>query len=163
MLAVQTQKADLINLLIAAKANVNVKENKDGDTALILALRLRNIGLVQALISAGADVNCTNDAKKSVMSSAVDTGSTELIECILDTCPQNMGSAVFSATLQGEMGIVQMLLDAGADMDHPSHAHEGLTALKLAIIKKNAELAEFLLREGANVNGSPPCYPCAKK
>lgn len=54
-----------------------------------------------------------------------------------------------------------MLSEAGADIDYPSH--EGLTALTLAIIKKNAELAEHLLREGANVNGLALRHPVANR
>lgn len=99
MLAVQAQKADLVDLLVSAGANVNM-ENQGGDTALILATKLGNIDLVRNLIRAGADVNSTDGVGERVFRLAVDTGSTELIKCILDADPQAIGSAVLSATSQ---------------------------------------------------------------
>lgn len=170
MLAVQTRRTDLVNLLIAAGASVNTKDTDDGDSALMIATKLENIDLVQTLILAGADVNCVNFEGKSVISLAVGTGSTELIQYILDAGSEEMGSAVVSATSQGDTEIIQLLLDAGGDIDYPSG--EGLTALTVAIMQNNPELAEFLLRKGANVNGSASrpssnrgCYrycPCSE-
>ena len=156
MLAVQAQKADLVNLLIATGASVNVG-NSIGDSALHMAAQLRNIELVQILISAGADVNWMNWKQESVLNLAAAAGSVELIECILDAGLLDIGSAIVSAASQGGMGIVKILLNAGADIDYPSF--EGLTAITMAIIEKDAELAEFLSKKGANVNGSASCYP----
>lgn len=153
MLAVKAQNPDLVNLLTAAGASLNMKA-RSGDSALSIATRLGNLTLVRILISKGADVNWlifNDEETESLLSLAAGTGSIKLTECILDAGSEEMGPAVFSATVRGEMEIIQILLDAGADINYPSH--KGLTALTGAIIRKNAKLADFLLGEGANVNG----------
>lgn len=56
---------------------------------------------------------------------------------------------------KGNIGLIDLLLKAGADINHPASSRRGRTALRLAAEKGNIELVDILLEAGANVNQKP--------
>lgn len=62
MHAVIKKDLELVKKLIAAGANLNLKEHKHGETALLLAIENFNIDIIHALIHANADINITNNS-----------------------------------------------------------------------------------------------------
>ena len=61
-LAVLQQKADFVQLLLLAKANVDIQDNRSGRTALFHACEMRQFPVASALLSKGASVNIASYA-----------------------------------------------------------------------------------------------------
>lgn len=109
-----------------------------GMTALAAAISRQNAEMVRRLIAAGSDVNATfgpaGSARRACLSAAVKGG---------------------------DLGIVRMLLEAGAKPDcdlQPDAAEEedrGLTPLTFAASTGNLELMRLMIDHGANVNHWP--------
>src|ERR1019366_2622233 len=59
MAASQNGHLEVVQALLAAKADANAKSRDDGTTALIIASQKGHVKIVQALLAAGADVNAT--------------------------------------------------------------------------------------------------------
>ena len=58
---------------------------------------------------------------------------------------------LFHAALFGNTRVADLLLRAGADIDHLNNEAK-ITALFAAIWQKQSETAQFLIKKGANVN-----------
>jgi ankyrin repeat protein len=149
--AVYYGSIELVEILLDSGADINGM-NGHKDTALHAAVDSKNIKISNFLLIAGADVNACDEYGETVLTKAVKMDSPELISRILDAGPQNIGTALCTAVGQRQMKTVQVLLDAGAYIDSPSSKY-GITALTMAIICKYVELATYLLRKGADVNG----------
>jgi len=79
----------------------------------------------------------------------------EVIQLDLDPlCPRNSRcKPVTFAAFNGSSEIMELLLDAGADIDGKSTS-TGDTPLIISVIEMNFELAEFLVASGADVNAT---------
>ncbi len=62
----------------------------------------------------------------------------------------NAINAIFMAAQQGHVDILQLLINAGADVN--VHNNNGMTALQLAIQHNNPAVVQALLNAGANPN-----------
>jgi len=60
---------EVVKLLLEKNSGVNAKD-KDGKTALILALENGRLDVAEALINAGADVNVGDDSGKTAVAYA---------------------------------------------------------------------------------------------
>ena len=69
MEAALEENVELIKLLLASKADVNLRSN-DGMTALMFAASSGTPEVVRALIAGGADVNAQNNAGETALSLA---------------------------------------------------------------------------------------------
>ncbi|GAP83072.2 putative ankyrin repeat-containing domain protein [Rosellinia necatrix] len=67
-------------------------------------------------------------------------------------------SPIQEAAEQGDMEIVEWLVDAGANIDAPPARRRGGTALQLAAAKGHIGLVKYLIDLGADVNASPAEY-----
>jgi ankyrin repeat protein len=114
----------LVQDLLDAQADVNqvIGEN----TPLFLAVKMEDASLTRRLISAGANLNWLE----------VGYGPT-----ILE-----------SAVYIGNKQIVKVLLDAGADVNHPASLRWGHTSLQIAVKEGDIQLVDMLLDAGADVN-----------
>jgi ankyrin repeat protein len=129
-----------------AKEWIGVK-NGDGNTALHLAAQ----GYPQAaaaLIKAGADPNCTNNAGQTPLALAVTSGSDEVIKILIaagadvNAEAQNWGTPLSIAVSRYNKNTVRLLIDAKADLNKSN-------PMKRAIDNSNFEMAEMLLKAGA--------------
>jgi ankyrin repeat protein len=64
---------------------------------------------------------------------------------------------LFFAIDGGHQDVVRVLLEAGVKVDGPNP--DGLTPLQFAMIRRNEELALFLLEHGADPNNAGPGFP----
>lgn len=114
----------MVRCLLDAGATIQQQQNEGEECALVYAIKSGNIGVISLLLQAGADVEN-------------EYGETSLLEESLSVEPTN------------RMKIVQLLLDAGVDID----ANGGTgTALITAAKENDIEMARFLIQAGADVN-----------
>jgi ankyrin repeat protein len=67
-------------------------------------------------------------------------------------------TALQAASANGHLSIVNLLLDAGANVDAPGGNNGGRTALTLAALNGHQEIVQRLLDAGANINIAPHKY-----
>lgn len=119
----------IVEALLEAGADVN-KSNKSGGTPLSVALICKNdISIIKLLLKAGANVNARTLC-----------GSTPLI---------------FAVRNQNSLGVIRELLHYGADINSSmdsKNLFDGYTALHFAVREKQNDIAQFLVRSGANIH-----------
>jgi cytohesin len=113
----------------ALKAGVSVNQiNNYGQTPLVLAIDLNLTWFVKALFQAGAPVN------KSATYDAHSTTSDDLLA---------------RAARIGNLEIVDILLEAGVNLDNVANVYDQGTALHLAVENERHDLVLVLLAVGA--------------
>lgn len=152
MEAILGQDNNLTRTLMAARANLNARDN-EGATALLLSSASTSwLPFTRLLIEAGADVNIP-DAK----------GQTPLMAAITSTLRSNR----YYGEYEKGKEMIRLLIEAKADLN--VKGPEGDTALMLAL-KADTEdwITQALLAAGANVNitnasGDTPLIIAAKR
>jgi ankyrin repeat protein len=142
---------ETVQALLAAKADLKTCTNRP--TPLMKAARLRNLELVRALLSAGADVNST--CAGTALSTAAGEGNLEMVRFLLSqgakvntvitSASSSDETALASAALEGHLDVVQVLLAAKADVNAAHGA-----ALYHAVELRQNDVARALLDAGAN-------------
>jgi ankyrin repeat protein len=151
MTCARTGNVEAVKSLIARGANVNAKEARNGQSALMWAVEQKHLAAARALIEHGADMRARSDG-----------GFTPLL----------------FAAQQGDLGLVQLLLAAGADVNEatppptyveafdtyalktrptlarPSAPPGGTTPLLMAAASGHEAVAIFLLEHGADPNAA---------
>jgi uncharacterized protein len=115
MYAVARGNLDIFQILLAAGADVNIKE-RSGETALSKAAYWGHLEIINLLLSAGAEVNGIDNEE----------GSAPLINAIYF----------------GRIQIVKILLDAGANPN--LRDKNGKTAIEIALEYQKSEIADLL-------------------
>jgi ankyrin repeat protein len=175
---------EMASLLLRAGAQVNVA-NELGVTPIDLACENRSAAMVSRLLQAGADPKAAAPKRPPVLMSCARTGSVEGVKALLargasvnQNEPRRGQTALMWAVAGRHAGVVQVLLEAGADVHVRSRVtplmvnradpndtssfvtgevrRGGSTALLLAAREGDAESARLLLAGGANVNDSAP-------
>ena len=144
MTAARTGAVASVKALVSSGANVDSKEERRGQTALMWAAAEGHADVVQALIDADAD-----------FATRVPSGFTPLL----------------FAVREGRIDVLRVLLKAGANVNEtiPADAGRrrgyggrlppaGASALLLAVTNGHFELAAQLLDAGANPNADLPGY-----
>ena len=123
---------EVVSLLLEKGADVNARDNDDGNTALINASNLGQIDIVKLLLDKGADVNAKTNC-----------GCTALIAAI-------KGAICFAEKASEFTEVASTLLEKGVDVNAKSN--EGETALSEASWSGLIEFVSLLLEKGADVN-----------
>jgi ankyrin repeat protein len=139
MTAARTGQPDVVDMLLAHGADLNARENWFGETALIWAAAENHAGAVRVLVRHGADVNARSNA---LVVPRRRNGQSIL--------PLGSWTPLMYAARQGALESTKALLDAGADMNQIDP--DGATALVLAIINANYDVAAALIEKGADPN-----------
>jgi uncharacterized protein len=154
--AVQQERLDTVQALLAAGANVNAK-NRYGATPLLLAATVGNATITQALLKARADVRVIVPETGSVLMAAARTGNPEVIKLLLaagadvNFAERESGqTALMWAAAEGHPEAVKALLAGGAKVNAP--AEDTKMALFFAVRKGDLESVKALLAAGADVN-----------
>jgi len=135
--------------LLDKGANINARDS-DGNTALTLAARTRDLDLFKFLLKFGANTNS--------LDGRIEAGDLNfLLQKAVNLCDRKIallliekGADVNSAMSEANLCGLQLLLDAGAHID--AKDDNGDTALIRAAEKRDLGLMYFLLEKGANVN-----------
>jgi len=175
--AVLTDHSDVVRLLIAHGADLNMGEKGYGDTALHTAAHLNNVEIVKILLESGADPNPYSKHKdwETPLHYAAEAGAVEAIQALVDSgidvdTRKDQGLSALLNTLKTgrpdfTTKVVTVLLDNGAD---PNLTDErGNSALHFAAAKGMTEVIPNLIENKANIDlqngiGDTPLHRAAK-
>jgi ankyrin repeat protein len=159
------QDIEGVEKLILSGADVNARDEMQGNTALILACSYGFTDIAKLLISNGADVNVHNTMYGTSPLIAAAFISEELVEILLANGADvhgktNEGTTAFTSSILGVLGgyittsVASLLLEKGADVNEATSSGpaEGYTCLMMAAVNNNPELVKFLLSKGADIN-----------
>jgi uncharacterized protein len=152
MLAARTGKTDAIRLLLEAGADFNAKETWGGTTALMWAVAEGHADTARLLIAAGADVNARSHYVAAANGRGFEgrTPVASRTEEKVEEFASGWLTPLMFAARDGGLGLVRILVGAGADID--AVAGDGKTALALAIFNGNYDVASYLVDRKADVN-----------
>jgi ankyrin repeat protein len=158
--AVLADRSDLVELLLRAGANPNVK-NRYGVTPLSVACENGNATIVEALLKAGGDPNVALASGETPLMTAARTGNSAAVRLLLAHGilidarePTRQQTALMWAAAEDNAAAVELLVAAGADVKARSKG--GLTPLLFAARDGRIEAARALLASGADVNERLP-------
>jgi ankyrin repeat protein len=144
--------------LLKHGANVDAKESKDDQTALMWAAAEKHPQLVKVLVKNGATVAARSRVVSLPDPYVVDIELDQGIwgSSYPDTTrwqKQSGGfTALYFAAQQGDIDSARILLEAGADINAP-HVEWG-SALNISIASGHEDFALFMLEQGADPNAS---------
>jgi serine/threonine-protein phosphatase 6 regulatory ankyrin repeat subunit B len=174
MQATERGRTAIVEMLLAAGANVN-RTNSYGETALMEASLMGHAVIVEMLVEAGADVNVTNNDGKTALDlagkkhfvvklltehmlfPAVHAGDVAKTRLLLEKdfnlvnlVDENGETALAWASHRGDVDMVRLLLDYGADVNIAPKS--GWTALMAASERGHVAVVKMLLRNGVFYN-----------
>jgi uncharacterized protein len=168
--AANNGSVEIARLLIASKAAVDVA-NDFGITALLQASRVGDSAMVDLLLRSGANPNKAHPEGETPLLAASRSGSVPTVRLLLTRGVdvnaaekfQNT-TAVMWAAAEGHVDVVDVLIEAGADINRQGHITTltdrnnadhptgGFTPLMWAARAGNDALVRRLVEKGAKVN-----------
>jgi ankyrin repeat protein/beta-lactamase regulating signal transducer with metallopeptidase domain len=142
---------EVAELLIQKGAEIDAKDVAGG-TPLHAATNGRNTDTARLLIAHGADVNAKNEGGWTPLLLAAHYGVKDLVLLLLDHGADVNAQLAYGtmpselAARQGHEDVVHLLIDKGADLSNRD------VLLFCACKNQQRDLAELLIRKGANVN-----------
>ena len=137
---------DLVNLLLAKGADVNLSTMKGGD-ALNVAAAMGNKKICAILLENGADIEAADNEGKTPLINAVYSKKHEVAGFLIEkgadinAKEKNGWSALMFATMGCEVECVKMMIMIGADVN--SKTNEGETPLQRALKLQQAGLGDY--------------------
>ena len=145
MTAAHAGSPEVVGALIETGAAVNVAEQWQGQTALMLAAAENHGAVIKVLAAHGADLNATSK-ELNFPEYRYETNGMAVFQL-----PKGGWTAAMYAARQNAMDAIAALADAKADLNARTK-QEGTTALQIAIINIHYDLANLLLEKGADPN-----------
>ncbi len=151
--AVADDNTAVAELFIKAGIDVNAKTEKDGDTALLLAIRNKNEKIAKMVIDAGASLNAQNAAGDYPLHAASDAGLCDVVRRLIAAKADVKAGGPRSLTAAASSGFTECaraLVDAGV----PLNGDEGAMAAGLAAARGDADVVRLLIDKGMDVRSS---------
>jgi len=154
----QVGAVKLIDGLLTNGADVNFYDKQNRSTALFAAVENRDAKLVEYLLSKNAvdSFACYNNM--TAFQLAVKDSLYDIAKMLISvTDANNMDRSKFTPLLYAveaeRLDVISLLLNKGADINHVSRSYSYYSPLQKALFeKKNVELAQFLVDNGASVD-----------
>ena len=139
-------------------------ENFVGNTALIIASLNGHLDVVQALMSAGADLNVQGQHERTALSFASEEGHLEVVKALVTAGAelnlQDKGgmTALILGSTKGHQDIVKALVAAGAELNlqdkYGDTAWSDRTGQTAADLTKDATIKEIMTKTVPNIDTS---------
>lgn len=180
--AAHNNDAGAVKRLLSEGADPNLA-NRFGFTPLHEAAIVGNAEMLELLLDAGGDANATFGEGETVLMTAARAGDAASVRALLahgglpDATENWHGqTALMWAAIENHADVVQLLVDAGAEVDRASTKHDwvkisysegnvpktrdlgGLTALQFAARQGSLAAVEKLLDAGADASLAEPMY-----
>ncbi|TDZ31125.1 Ankyrin-2 [Colletotrichum spinosum] len=153
----------IFEMLLMAGANINA-QNKDGETPLIVAAKVRNDDLFTFLLDRGADASITRPGQDSLLHVAASSGVWEIFKAVVDagltvplaTAEQAPGTLLYNAAssykFEGKMKIVEYLVgEAKLPVNENCTGKLWQYALHAAAVAEDDAAVRYLVEKGADV------------
>lgn len=147
MMAAAAGKPEAIKLLLDAGADPNARDLTNDQTPVMFAAALNRSQAIRLLAGRGADVDLL-----SAVSEAKANKSSHDEQRAKSIATVGGNAALHFAAREGQLEAVKALLEAGAEVNQISRASDGMTPLVQAIINGRFDVAEVLLKHGADSN-----------
>lgn len=144
----------IAELLLSRGADPNAR-SKTGETPLYGAAAHGYLDVARLLVSRGADVNVVDDDFHAtpLEQAVICGGGAQMVKFLLyrGADPNhNAARSLREAAAQGQREIMDLLMDAGADINAATDS--GWTPLHSAVQSGDPLAVEFLIRKGARIN-----------
>ena len=153
--AVQEGHDDVVEVLIDAGADIDARTS-EGCTHLHYACGGGKLAIVKVLVKAGADVCATYSEGTTCVMSAVHDRHTETVRYLVSLPDVDVNheendsfTALHFAVQEGHHDVVEVLIDAGADIEAKSS--EGCAPLHYACGDGKLAIVKLLVKAGADV------------
>lgn len=159
VLAAEFGKTDVVTLLLAGNAEVNVSCGYDQETPLMYAAQNGYPQIVAALLAKGANLEAKNKDGFTPLLFAANSDFEEVIRMLLEKgadvnakdADDNTALMLLSDKDAPDIAAVNDLLSAGANVNAKENI-VGVTALMNAVMHGSADVVRALIAKGANVN-----------
>jgi hypothetical protein len=156
--AVQSGRTEMVEMLLAAKADPNAQATDGNRFPLVEAVERGNKDIVKLLLATGGtNVNCQDHLGKTPLYRAVEKGRTEMVEMLLAAKADPNTQAKYlnqfplvEAVDRGDKDIVKLLLAARADVN--SRDFLGKTPLYKAVEGGHWAVAKLLRAHSGRVS-----------
>ena len=144
-------KLEIIELLLKHGAQVDL-QNDDGESALIVAAQNSQTKLATKLVQEyGASVGLKQKRSSwTALMEASESGSINIVKLLLEHGADDLGWALVLAILNKHNGIIDLLLEHGAQVDDENWSDFfDQPPLIVAVEKRDADIVKLLLEHGA--------------
>ncbi len=153
--AVQTQKIDVIKLLLSKGAKIHAEQTAYyHNNPWFLSIVMDNPEIIEILVKAGANIHAVDESGMEAIFFAAQQRKLEALKALVKAgCDANIkdrnGNSLIANALDNSQ-ILQYLIDTGADTD-VIHG-QGQTLLHLAAQRENSEVIHVLMKAGGKIN-----------
>lgn len=136
--------------------DVNLKNDKNGESLLHVAVGFGRLDVAEMLIARGADLNAVNRQDETPLILATQAGDIKIVKLLINSgadlsLVDNFGeAAVHHLAESGDEDIALLLIGAGADINTVDEMEN--TPLHYAARSHSPELIQVLIEHGAGVN-----------
>lgn len=158
LFAIAVGHLEIVNSLIKAGANISdlARNNDNGNTPLMLAVKYNHPDILKVLLEASADPNLRNNYGSTALFMAINFNNIEMVKSLLHakadpSCMNNTtASAIHIAANEGQLEIVKALFEAKSNTNQTYG--ENITALYLAVQNNHFDVVVTLLEAKADPN-----------